>query len=127
MNEEELYPDQSRSLKNLLHMRLMALLRDMIDDQEKVKAAKTLGVNCRTLVRAVESGKLTAWMSAELERQGVRRPGGKRPRRPARSRRRGNRESQGGASAGDTGVGTAAGEGGIRTGRSGLLERPEDG
>ena len=67
MNEKELYPDQSRSLENLLHMRLMALLRDMIDDQGKVKAAKTLSVNCRTLVRAVESEQLTARMSAELE------------------------------------------------------------
>ena len=68
MNEEELYPDQSRSLENLRHMRLMVLLRDMIDDQGKVKAAKALGVNYRTMVRAVESGKLTARMNAELER-----------------------------------------------------------
>ena len=68
MNEEELYPDQSGSLENLRHMRLMALLRDMIEDQRKVKAAKALGVNFRTLVRAEESGQLTARMSAELER-----------------------------------------------------------
>ncbi len=50
MNEEELYPDQSRSLENLRHVRLMALLLDMIDDQGKVKVAKALGVNYRTLV-----------------------------------------------------------------------------
>ena len=49
-------------------MRLMVLLRDMIDDQGKVKAAKALGVNYRTLVRVEESGQLTARMSAELER-----------------------------------------------------------
>ena len=46
----------------------MALLRDMIDDQGKVKAARALGVNYRTLVRSEESGQLTARMSAELER-----------------------------------------------------------
>ena len=68
MNEEELYTDQSRSLDNLRHMRLMALLRDMIDDKGKVKAAKALGVNYRTLIRAQESEQLTARMSAELER-----------------------------------------------------------
>ena len=68
MNEEEWYPDQSRSLENLRHMRLMALLRDMIDDKGKVKAAKALGVNYRTLIRAQESEQLTARMSAELER-----------------------------------------------------------
>ena len=45
MNEEELYPDDSRSLENLRHTRLIALLRDMIDDQGKAKAAKTLGSN----------------------------------------------------------------------------------
>ena len=49
-------------------MRLMALLRDMIDDKGKVKAAKALGVNYRTLIRAQESEQLTARMSAELER-----------------------------------------------------------
>ena len=32
MNEEELHPDESRSLKKLRHVRLMALLRDMLDD-----------------------------------------------------------------------------------------------
>ena len=68
MNEEQLYPDQSRSLENLRHMRLMALLRDMIDDQGKVKAAEALGVNYRTLVRAEESEQLTARMSVTLER-----------------------------------------------------------
>ena len=65
MNEEEWYPDQSRSLENLRHMRLMELLRDVIDGQGK---GKVLGVNYRTLARAEESEQLTARMSAELER-----------------------------------------------------------
>ncbi len=68
MNEEELYPDKSRSLEDLRHMRLIALLKDMIDDLGKVRAARALGVNYRTLVRAEESEQMTARMSAELER-----------------------------------------------------------
>ena len=39
MNEEELYPDESRSLEDLRHPRLIALLGDMIDGHGKVKAA----------------------------------------------------------------------------------------
>ena len=65
MNEEKWYPDQSRSLENLRHVQLMALLRDMIDDKGRVKAAKALGGNYRTLIRAQESEQLTARMSAE--------------------------------------------------------------
>ena len=49
-------------------MQLMALLRDMIDDKGKMKAAKVLGVNYRTLIRAEESEQLTARMSTKLER-----------------------------------------------------------
>ena len=68
MNEQDFYPESSRSLDSLRHMRLMALLRDMIDDGGKVKAAQALGVSYRTVSRAVESGRLTARMSAALER-----------------------------------------------------------
>ena len=64
MNEAELYPDASRSLDSLRHMRLLALLRDMIDDGGKAKAAKALGVNYRTVSKAVRSGTLTDRMAA---------------------------------------------------------------
>ena len=67
-DEEELYQDESRSIEDLRHMRLMALLRDMIDSETGEKAAQTLGVSYRTVSRAVESGQLTPRMSAELER-----------------------------------------------------------
>ena len=63
MNGAELYPGSSRSLDSLRHMRLLALLRDMIDDGGKVKAAKALGVNYRTVSKAVRSGTLTDRMS----------------------------------------------------------------
>ena len=68
MNGAELYPESSRSLDSLRHMRLMALLRDMIDDWGKVKAAKALGVNYRTVSKAVGAGTLTDRMSDALER-----------------------------------------------------------
>ena len=65
---EELYPDESRSLENLRHMRLMALLRDMIDAEGGEKAAQALGVSYRTVSRTIESDRLTERMSAVLER-----------------------------------------------------------
>ena len=68
MNGAELYPESSRSLESLRQMRLLALLRDMIDDGGKAKAAKALGVNYRTLVRHEETGRLTDRMADALER-----------------------------------------------------------
>ena len=67
-NEEGFYPESSRSLDSLRRMRLVALLHDMVDDDGKVKAAKTLGVNHRTVSRAVESATMTERMSDALER-----------------------------------------------------------
>ena len=64
----DMYPDESRSLENLRHMRLMALLRDMIDAEGGEKAAKALGVSYRTVSRTIESDRLTERMSAVLER-----------------------------------------------------------
>ncbi len=66
--EEEFYPDSSRSLESLRLVRLMALLRDMIEAEDRTKAAERLGVSYRTVSRAIESGRLTARMSAALER-----------------------------------------------------------
>ena len=69
MNGAELYPGSSRSLESLRQMRLLAPLRDMIDDGGKMKAAKALGVNYRTVSKAVRSGTLTDRMSDALERE----------------------------------------------------------
>ena len=63
-----MYPESSRSLDSLRHMRLLAPLRDMIDDGGKAKAAKALGVNYRTVSKAVGAGTLTDRMSDALER-----------------------------------------------------------
>ena len=65
---DDMYPDESRSLENLRHMRLMALLRDMIDADGGEKAAQALGVSYRTVSRTIESDRLTGRMSAVLER-----------------------------------------------------------
>ena len=65
---DDMYPDESRSLENLRHMRLMALLRDMIDAEGGEKAAQALGVSYRTVSRTIESDRLTGRMSAVLER-----------------------------------------------------------
>ena len=69
MDEGQMYPDSSRSLDSLRHMRLMALLRDMIDSEDGASAASRLGVSYRTVSRTIESGRLTARMCAALERQ----------------------------------------------------------
>ena len=69
MNEQDFYPESSRSLDSLRHMRLMALLRDMIEAEGKVQTAAALGVNYRTLVRHEETGRLTDRMADALERE----------------------------------------------------------
>ena len=122
MNEQDFYPESSRSLDSLRQMRLLALLRDMIDDGGKVKAAKALGVNYRTVSKAVGSGTLTDRMSDALERLGCRpaagsgrcvggagvRFGAGAARRP-RSRRGRGQGVQGGARKVDAARGAAAG------------------
>ena len=69
MNEQDFYPESSRSLDSLRHMRLMALLRDMTEAEGKVQTAAALGVNYRTLVRHEETGRLTDRMADALERE----------------------------------------------------------
>ena len=64
----DLYPESSRSLDDLWQMRLLLLLSDMVDGMGKVKTAKALGVNYRTLDRAAKSGRLTERMSDALGR-----------------------------------------------------------
>ena len=68
MEEGEQFPASSRSLDSLDEMRLTALLGDMIEEQGKPGAAKTLGVSVRTLGRFEESRRLTRTVAAALER-----------------------------------------------------------
>ncbi len=48
-------------------MRLLALLRDLVDTEGGEKAAATLGVSYRTVARAVDSDRLTPRMAMALE------------------------------------------------------------
>ena len=48
---------------------LLALLDDLVRAEGRLKAAQALGVNYRTLVRAVESGRLSRRMRDALERR----------------------------------------------------------
>lgn len=68
MNGEDAASERSRSLDSQRELRLTALLGDMIGAGGRVKTAERLGVSYRTLVRAVESGRLTGRMSDALER-----------------------------------------------------------
>ena len=72
MNEttEEKYMtmDRSRSVEDLRQVRLRALLRDLVREEGRAEAAGLLGVNYKTVVRALESEDLTNRMSDALER-----------------------------------------------------------
>ena len=68
MAESEQYPESSRSLDSLREMRLVALLGDLIDEQSKTQAAKTLGVSPRTLTRFEDGRRLTPTLAGALER-----------------------------------------------------------
>ena len=49
-DEEDLYPDESRSLENLRHMRLMALLRDMVDTGGRGEGGESAGCQLQNRV-----------------------------------------------------------------------------
>ena len=66
-SDQEQYPASSRSLESLREVRLTALLRDVVEEQGKVKAAETLGVSFRTLSRAEDTGRLTPRLADALE------------------------------------------------------------
>ena len=67
MRGDEQYPASSRSVANLREVRLLALLRDVVAEHGKVKAAETLGVSFRTLSRVEDMGRLTPRLADALE------------------------------------------------------------
>ena len=67
MSGAEQYPASSRSVDSLREVRLMGLLRDVVAEHGKVKAAETLGVSFRTLSRAEDTGQLTPRLADALE------------------------------------------------------------
>ena len=58
--------EKSRSVEDLERMRLMALLRELARGKGVKEAAQALGVDHRTLISSLESGKLTRRMRVAL-------------------------------------------------------------
>ena len=60
--------DRSKSIEDLHHLRLMALLDELVRDRGARKAAADLDVDHRTLAASLESGRLTRRMRVALDR-----------------------------------------------------------
>ena len=60
--------DGSSSVVNVRHLQPMALLRDLVEENGRVKAAKMLGVCYWTLALAADTGTLTGRMADALTR-----------------------------------------------------------
>ena len=60
--------DRSKSIADLHHLRLMALLDELVRDKGARKAAAGLDVDHRTLAASLESGRLTRRMRVALDR-----------------------------------------------------------
>ena len=60
--------DRSKSIEDLHHLRLMALLDELVRDKGARRAAEDLGVDHRTLAASLESGRLTRRMRVALDR-----------------------------------------------------------
>ena len=60
--------DRSKSIEDLHHLRLMALLDELVRDKGARKAAADLDVDHRTLAASLESGRLTRRMRGALDR-----------------------------------------------------------
>ena len=66
--EKYMTMDRSRSVEDLRQVRLRALLRDLVREEGRAEAADLLGVNYKTVARAIESENLSNRMSDALER-----------------------------------------------------------
>ena len=60
--------EKTRGLENLVELRSLALLDDLVEVRGRKGAAEALGVNRRTLAANVDGGKLTAQMRRALDR-----------------------------------------------------------
>ena len=68
MEDRKLNGDSGEESEESREARLLALLRDLVETEGKMNAARVLGVNYRTLQGATESGVLTERMTVALER-----------------------------------------------------------
>ena len=60
--------EKSRSVEDMQHMRLMALLSELVRDKGVMKAAEALGVDHRTLTSSMERGRLSRRMRVALDK-----------------------------------------------------------
>ena len=68
MKKREPVFEKSRSVQDMQHMRLMALLGELVRDKGVMKATKELGVDYRTLTACLETGRLSRRMRGALEK-----------------------------------------------------------
>ena len=68
MKDELLAGDRTPGLESLHHLRLTALLRDVVKRKGRMEASEVLRVNYKTLAAAIDSGKLTPRLCDALER-----------------------------------------------------------
>ncbi len=74
MNQAHANGDTAGDGESVRRLRLHALLRELVREEGRMEAAELLGVSDKTVMRAVESGRLSRRMSAAVER--VLLPGG---------------------------------------------------
>ena len=60
--------EKSRTIEDLQHMRLMALLEELVRDMGVMKATRALGVDYKTLTACLKSGRLSRRMRQVLDR-----------------------------------------------------------
>ena len=60
--------EKSRNVEDLQHMRLMALLSELVRDKGPRRAAQEMDVDHRTLTSSLESGRLSRRMQVALEK-----------------------------------------------------------
>ena len=58
---------RTRSVENVHHLRLMALLRDLVRDMGTMQAAETLGVDRKTVWRGMSAGRLSPRLADAME------------------------------------------------------------
>ena len=69
MRTREAILEKSRSVGDLQHTRLMALLGELVRDKGPREAAQALGVDHRTLAASLEGGKLSRRVRSALEKE----------------------------------------------------------
>ena len=118
MKSQESIFEKSRSVEDVHHLRLMALLRELVRDKGVMKATEALGVDYRTLVGSLKDGRLSRRMRHVLEKallEGGGSPAAEqRERNDALEGRLEEWESKGEALAKDVSKGLAAVRGDVK-------------